>query len=47
MIFPYILYHGKKDYENKPKNFCIIGLDVLLDDKGKVYILEMNSSPSL
>jgi D-alanine-D-alanine ligase-like ATP-grasp enzyme len=27
----------------KYKNFCIIGLDIMLDDAGKPYILEMNS----
>jgi len=32
---------------NNPNAFEIFGFDVLLDDRGCVWVLEVNSSPSL
>ncbi|CAD8112552.1 unnamed protein product [Paramecium sonneborni] len=46
-IYPFILYHSKSDKSEQSQNFCIIGLDIILNSEGQPFILEMNSSPSL
>jgi tubulin polyglutamylase TTLL11 len=44
---PYILYNYKTAFEGKPaKCFHCLGFDILLDKKGKPWLLEVNANPS-
>jgi tubulin polyglutamylase TTLL11 len=49
-MHPFLLYNFKAAFQNKTseaKCFHILGFDILIDENGKAWILEVNSNPSL
>jgi len=49
-MHPYILYNFKSAFylnkKEKPKCFHVLGFDIILDSKGKPWLLEVNANPS-
>jgi len=46
-ILCYTIKSGDKKLERKPGTFELIGCDFMIDDKFKVYLIEMNSNPAI
>lgn len=49
-IKPFLKYFTKCKYPKETdsaKNFHIIGVDVLIDEEGKCWLMEINANPSL
>ena len=49
-MYPFMIYNQKVAFgknEEKAKNFHIIGFDILVDDKLKPWLMEINANPSL
>lgn len=46
-MYPFIIYNCKTAFEGKQgKCFHALGFDILLDEKGKPWLLEINANPS-
>ena len=48
-MYPFLIYNNRVYFHKKPKNRCfqVLGFDILLDETGKPWFLEVNANPSL